>query len=290
MSAKLWLVILFKELDTKRGGGAYFNNCSNNTYGVPQNVASFQYSHSGGGYLYIQTFDSIMWQNGGARGFAIGKLSKTLVAGTKYHVGYYVSLADSFIFACNYMGMYFSDTIPTFNNIGTYPVPPLTASVEFYQDLTNKTEWIKLDTTYIANGTERFITIANFRDNSQCHNIYIGGNDTCTNVYCWYGAAYLVDDVFVEELDESGLSSINLANEDSFKLVPNPTQNSLLISTDFEISHLSFFNALGALVYTESKYLANRPVNTSNLPNGVYTLKIETKENEVVYKRLVIQK
>jgi len=203
------------------GGGAYYNSCSS-TYGVPQNGPSYQNAHSGAGYIIEYTFDSIYWQNGGTRTFAIGKLSQALVAGKKYHVGYYVSLADSVIIACNYMGMHFSDTVPTFNGLNTYPVPPLTASVEFHQDLTNKTDWTKLDTIYIANGTERFITIGNMRDNTQCHGIYVGGNDTCTVNYCWDYAMYLVDDVFVELLDETGLSPSSGLAKNGVGIVPNP--------------------------------------------------------------------
>lgn len=213
------------------------------------------------------------------------------MAGKKYHVGYYVSLADSHIVACNYMGIHFSDTVPTFNNIGTYPVPPLNASVEFHQDLTNKTDWTKLDTVYIANGTERFITVGNMRDNTQCHGIYVGGNSSCTGSYCWDVAVYLVDDVFVELLDETGISPTNLTQREAFKLVPNPSNGSFVIQCPANNAVIcTIQNISGQEVYNKTIQTQNMQakIDDAILAKGIYILKIADK-NGVQCMKLVVE-
>jgi len=192
---------------------------------VPQSYGSYQTPVSGNGYISLPTFDSIYFPN--VKCYVIGKLKHTLATGKKYKVGYFVSLADSYIVACNYMGMYFSDTVPTFNNIMTLPSPPITPQIEFHRDLTDKVNWIKLDTTYTATGTERYVTIANFRLNTQCHGIYVGGNVAQTS-QVWDYAAYLIDSVFVIAEDGVGLSPV-IARNEAISIYPNLNLNLLLL-------------------------------------------------------------
>jgi len=168
------------------------------------------------------------------------------------------------------MGIHFSDTVPTFNGLNTYPVPPLTASVEFHQDLTNKTDWTRLDTVYIANGTERFITIGNMRDNTQCHGIYVGGNQTCSVNYCWYAAEYLVDDVFVELLDET--ASPFIAKNEAISILPNPNNGSFKIKTDAFTKPIAFVitDALGHVIDDITLTGSSTNYANKNLPKGIY--------------------
>jgi len=260
-------------------------------WGVPQSYGSNQAAVSGNGYILIPTFDSIYLPVGGARGFAIGKLKQTLVAGKKYRVGYYVCLADSYIVACNYIGMHFSDTVPTFNSSMSAPSPAITPQIEFHQNLTDKENWIKLDTTYTATGTERFVTIANFRDNTQCHGIFVGGNVAQTS-QVWDYAIYLIDSVFVIAEDGVGLSPSLSSAENGVGIFPNPNNGSFTLSYKRNITAPTFL-AITDVYGKEIDNLAieNTTTNYQNnkLSNGIYFYSIKQNNNEIARGKIVVQ-
>ena len=101
--------------------GVAMNACNTNKWGVPQNSEGYENGHTGNGYICLPTFGVISTYID-FRQFAIGQLKQTLVAGKKYKVSMYVSLADSFIYACNNISIYFSDTIPTYSFYDLYKV------------------------------------------------------------------------------------------------------------------------------------------------------------------------
>lgn len=81
--------------------------------------------------------------------------------------------------------------------------------------------------------------------------------------------------------DCSAFLSTNEIQKQKIKIYPNPVKNILTIDTDF-ISKIEIYNQNGQLIDT----FFSKTINLSNLPNSVYILKIETK-NENLLKRII---
>ncbi|MDQ3110507.1 MAG: hypothetical protein M3R17_11490 [Bacteroidota bacterium] len=157
------------------------------------NPFGFQSPYDGNGYFgfsaYYQPFNS------DAREYLFTDLIQPLQAGKKYCISFYVSLADSMDLGIKNIAMLFSqDSIP-FNgpNIMQYmlsQVPQFESTVI----VTDKVGWVKISGEYYANGTERYITIGNFRP-------YNATTFQVVNppAWPWSGSYYFIDMVSVTE-------------------------------------------------------------------------------------------
>ncbi|AUC77280.1 right-handed parallel beta-helix repeat-containing protein [Olleya sp. Bg11-27] len=99
-------------------------------------------------------------------------------------------------------------------------------------------------------------------------------------------------DIGAFEYDENTLSTINLEAEKSpFKVYPNPTSSEITIALNTTetstITNLSIVNLLGTTVYSNT--INNKkiiPFDMKDLPSGVYFLKIDMNNKQVV-KRIL---
>jgi PKD repeat protein len=109
----------------------------------------------------------------------------------------------------------------------------------------------------------------------------ISTTDSCTSTYC--------ETVLVTEL---GIEDPKVFQ--SLKLFPNPMQNQLTIDfgtiTEDDV-RLSFYDITGRLVHLQNVPTGTLSVqvNTTDLSNGVYTLKLETNKT-AVSKHVVVSK
>jgi hypothetical protein len=119
-------------------------------------------------------------------------LNNQLVFNHIYEVKYLVSRSDHFKRAQNRFEACFTDTILAHTN---QPDTRLTCnSIQLNssnQIITNTLNWIELSGYYIANGTEKYLTIGNFSHDSLI-TVVIVNNSAPSN-----GAYYYVDDVSV---------------------------------------------------------------------------------------------
>jgi len=72
-----------------------------------------------------------------------------------------------------------------------------------------------------------------------------------------------------------------------FSMYPNPTRESINISSTITLKNLKVFNLLGKEVLHIENPANN--VNVSSLNNGVYIVKLESTEGAIVSKKLVIK-
>ncbi len=185
------------------GGGLVFNACYNYTTesSVPKNLnsaggcigfGSYQVAHSGKGYAYLLYFKkntpAVSWRH-----YTQAPLTTTLTAGKSYCVTYYASLSNRENMAVDELSAYFDNgTIqsiaPQKEAIATPQIKSSTGV--FYMNTLN---WMKVQGTFTANGTESYITLGNFRTPAT----------TNYTLFCLtYGVAgYYVDDVSVIETD-----------------------------------------------------------------------------------------
>src|SRR5690606_3787641 len=84
IGAKNWLI-------PTNGTPDYFNSCSSQSMGVPQNVIGFQEAQHGNAYVGMLTY--YVFEN--TREYLCSKLITPLENGKRYYWCFWVSLADS---------------------------------------------------------------------------------------------------------------------------------------------------------------------------------------------------
>jgi hypothetical protein len=181
----------------------YCNACAPiaSNVNVPQGFFYFQYPHSGNAF-YICVFrfvergiESNFW-----RVYLQGRLRKKLTMGKRYCVSFWVNLAEGSKYAIKELSAYLDNgSIDTTTQCGapqTQCTPQITWSGS---PITDSANWIKVEGSFIANGTERFITIGNYEDSS--HITVLTLPDNSYNSGFPFNTFYLVDDVSVVESD-----------------------------------------------------------------------------------------
>jgi len=84
------------------------------------------------------------------------------------------------------------------------------------------------------------------------------------------------------------VTGINTLNELNISLYPNPTNDLIYIKGLNSSCTTTIYNFEGKVLTTMENEI-NTPLNLQSLPKGIYYLKIMTKNNEVVYKKMMLQ-
>lgn len=152
------------------GSTDYFNGCSE-AMGTPKNFNGQQPADFGVGYVGFY-----MYAPNDYREYIEASLTSTLKKGERYSVSFYVSLAERSDFAVKEFGIRFSEfpvqveTNKVLSNMHFFKLKGDTSNQleikysEFYSD---EIEWIKLTQEFVANGTENYMIIGNFKNNKR---------------------------------------------------------------------------------------------------------------------------
>jgi len=174
----------------------YYNACDDTTDDpssfctLPSNQSFYHYPRTGnalmGGRMYYDYSDTTFtfgWQQ-----YIQGRLYSTLIAGQSYCVTFYVSNIPQSGYAINHIGAYLDNgTVDTTTDCGkeqTEYTPQIVDTAIIYDTV----NWTKIQGSFIANGTESFITLGNFFDTAHTEHV---------KVYPNYISFYLFDDVSV---------------------------------------------------------------------------------------------
>lgn len=193
----------------------YCNKCSSNVNccSVPANARFFQYPHTGDGMAEVQMFFDESFSSPNKRDYLQGRLYTQLTAGRTYCVTFYANfegangLAIASGYAVDHIGAYLDDgsiDLDTGNSCGQ-PHPSIIPQVYTTSIITDSINWTEIQGSFVATGTEKFITIGNFFD--KAHTSFIALNTISGDSY----AVYLIDDVSVIESDavaDAGLNKI----------------------------------------------------------------------------------
>ena len=127
------------------------------------------------------------------RDYLQGRLYQTFVSGKQYCVTFYTVLEESSDYAIANIGAYLDNGgIDNTDSAGcaapqTVYIPQVENTTIIYDTM----HWVKIEGTFTAIGTEKFITIGNFRD--KAHTNYVPYISLCGCGYAWY----FIDDVSV---------------------------------------------------------------------------------------------
>lgn len=178
-------------------GGILCNECfnPNPSIGVPKNISggggSFQQPRTGKGYIYINFFKkaapAVAW-----RFYSQTPLTTTLTSNKAYCVTFYASFSNRWITAIDELSAYFDDgsiqsVAPAKEALASPQIK--SPSGVFMMDTLN---WMKIQGSFVANGTESYLTLGNFRTDAATNYTILSGPGACE---------YYIDDVSVIELN-----------------------------------------------------------------------------------------
>jgi len=266
------------------GTSDYYNSCSiSATVSVPSNIAGYQEAYSGNGYAGIwanEVFFGALFScmDGSKTGYGREYIQQQLIASMNvdsiYYVSFYISLADSSGgYAVKNIGLKFSENNMQSNCFRPIVVTPDILSPDF---VTDKQNWVKVEGYYKANGTEKFVTIGNFRDTLEFH------LDTlCTRPNTdWQDgsgqAYYYIDGVSIQKTPIPVIPNVFTPNGDGINDVIDFSIYCLSKAQDCKIVVL---NRWGNVVFDSSSgnFVWDGMHKNERLTEGVYFYLLETK-------------
>lgn len=171
----------------------YYNVCATGTnVSIPKNLydRNFQYARNGNAYVGMTTMYPI---GSDFRQYATTNIN--LTTNSYYICRFYVSNVNTYRCAHNNIALSFTSTFP---NSTTCSNCPLNLPMHIYKFgnpvIKDTLNWTEIMGIYKANGSEQYITIGNFKDDT---NTKI---DTTNYGTLAYAAYYMIDDVSVEPI------------------------------------------------------------------------------------------
>jgi len=187
-------------------GLVYCNSCCTDTYAsVPLNVVggiSYQYAHTGSAYIYL---DYVNYVGSNERAYIQVALKDSLKKNKYYYGEYFVNIPNTLRYACNNVGMLFTDTtVYSDPNRLTFNVIPANPQVVNAGNpiLGDTLSWVKISGIFKAKGGERYLTLGNFKYDTQT--LYKTIQPTVNSNA---KAGYYIDDVSVIPLDSMCLKA-----------------------------------------------------------------------------------
>lgn len=150
------------------GSSDYFNACSPEM-STEDNFIGLQSPFDGQGYAGFYAYAQKDY-----REYLTAELQVPLKRGRKYVFSFQVSLAEESQFGVNEFGILFTHKAMEFHTKRNIPVNLMTRKPNYnytivrnHKYFDDKEQWIEVTGVYIADGTEKFMTIGNFNDNSK---------------------------------------------------------------------------------------------------------------------------
>lgn len=206
--------LYWKNLNNPPCASIILNTCCTNTTncGIPSynggsGSNSYQWPRTGNSHLAMHLYSppsaSAFYKN--FRFYAIGTLSEKLINGKIYCGKVYVNLDNVSPYKINQFGIYLDDgsilsgggTCNTIVNV----TPQVSNSPSVF--LIDTLNWIKIEGVFIANGTENYVTIGNFKSDGQTTGLSTG---FATN---YIPALYNVDDVSIIPIEITAFAGNN---------------------------------------------------------------------------------
>jgi len=176
----------------------YCNICGPVTGGfsIPHGGNYYQYPRTGNGMTQVQFFFDESFNFPYKRDYLQGRLWHQLVLGKSYCVTFYAVLGERSNYAIANLGAYLDngsiDNSP--DSIGcASPQTSHIPQVENNTIVSDTLNWTKIEGAFTATGTEKFITIGNFKDKAATNYILYSPWNNIGGVVSWY----LLDDVSV---------------------------------------------------------------------------------------------
>ena len=217
----------------------FYSSCNKfSPASVPNNVSGWQKAKEGNSYAGI-----ILLNHQNYREYITGSLQRKLIEGQNYKIKFFISLAEKSGLSTNSIGVLFNSNRENFTTYKNFDGLTITetknsindidfneqkkkddfsylvdlSTVETFNDSKN---WTLVETEFIANGTEKYFTIGNFKSNLETKYKLTRSRVEGPSSY------YYIDDVSIEEIEEE------IKVESTFKLNSIYTLKSVLFDFD----------------------------------------------------------
>jgi hypothetical protein len=268
---------------SSRNSPDYFNGCDwvNGTSWVPNNFVGYQYANTGEAYCGFIPYDKIGFNY---RESFTSQLLAPLIVGKKYNVSFYMSWAGTIssmgtgVIGCNKIGIHFSTM--DFDTVNNAPLQvPL--NTQFYTDsiIIDSLNWVKIYGDFTADSNYSYISIGRFTPDSLMDTIH---TPPASTVY------YFIDDINVSEDSTTGMDE--LINEDFTSVFPNPCFDLFVIQSKKQlITQAEIFSVTSTsiLSYQTPHGLKQIELNLTNIPDGIYFLRLDFENKKTVYYKLL---
>ena len=236
-----------------RRNAIYYNACANgfnsNYTGVPINAGThgynFQYARTGNGYvgMYYRGSSDI-------RNYIQVELLDSLQQGKCYYAEYYVNLVNTSVSACNNQAMLFTNNpvyVDTLNGFYVLSANPQIQNTHIISDTLN---WVKVSGVFTAQGGEKFLTLGNFKNNTQTATQQI--NPTGSPPF------YYIEDVSVLPLD-----SITLKADAGIDKTIAAWDNVFIGSYTTGLTNVTWYNSTGNAIATNTAGFYVQPATST---------------------------
>lgn len=266
------------------GTSDFYDTCSTNLLSIPVNWSGYQMAHNnGGGYTGLIAYGTDGY---GAtyREYIQTQLASSLISGQKYYLSFYVSLSDSSRFSADGMGAFVSPNPINLVSTGTTAVGYQAGYTNFTvlpqvsnpqgQILNDITNWKLIAGSFIANGGEQYITIGNFKNNTNTSklrrlpNMDLGG----------YGSAYYyIDDVCLSSNAQSCGLNPNVGQNNfalqNFNYYYDEVLKKIIFQNKNEILTIKIIDLFGNEIKILSQYESDQ-IDMSEIPCGFYIVQV----------------
>ncbi len=261
----------------------YFNSCASNQASNPLSGLGYQIPRSGDGYIGFYTIlEFILSQN--VREIIGIQLNQNLIVGTKYYFKAYISAAYGGIqniryfsnnigirFSCDYFEAQQNPLVPNNNPSGNYD-----------SILTDTTNWVPFQFSFVADSAYMYLYIGNFYDNLNTDTILPFGFSS------GQGAYYFMDDLCLST-DSNFCETILSSHENKdvpFVIYPNPSTSHLFIK-NVRQQQFFIYDLMGRLILSHKIINEDSSIDISNLPIGNYFIRTENyKFKSIVFQKL----
>ncbi|MFM2226596.1 MAG: hypothetical protein RJA07_2798 [Bacteroidota bacterium] len=252
-------------------------------YDFPANYCSkYIYPHTDsvavGGSYYYKAVNNL-------REIIGGKLTQPLIKNHHYQFSIYVQLFDTSkwndvgkIVGINSFDALFTDT--SLGYLGVFPMGKYIPQIQINQMVTDTQHWVQLVDTFIANGGEQFVSIGNFKTDSQTQFILVDSQSNLPEV-----AYYFIDDVSLIDITPLGIDEVGISK---IEVYPNPTDKEINVEyKDIEAnSKFIIYNYLGKEIIT--KLIINKygilNIDANQFANGLYLYQIVSEGGNIISK------
>lgn len=166
---------------------------------APNIVTGFQYPRSGRNLILTQFYcDPASCIYNLSRGYPRNRLKSQLESGKTYCVKYYINVTNNSTHATDGFAAYLSDNSLDTINYCTLPLTYISPQIQnpVGNFITDTLLWTAFSGTFVANGSEKYLLLGNFKSNPATNTIFINPTFLPSN----YTDIYL-DDVSVIEID-----------------------------------------------------------------------------------------
>ena len=267
------------------GSTDYFNGCSE-AMGTPKNFNGQQPADFGEGYVGLY-----MYAPNDYREYLQATLITTLKKGEHYSISFYVSLAERSDFAVKEFGIRFTEfpvQVETRKVLSSMHFSKLKGDTsnqleikysKFYSD---EIEWIKLTQEFVANGTENYLIIGNFKNNKRTQKFQTKRKIT-------KGSYYYLDMVSVYKSDSED-AKLTVENQNNFKIDSVHVFRDVHFDFNRSIprnSHQRELNLLVAYMKKHSKLKIAITGHTDNIGSNTFNKILSLKRAEAVAHFLI---